>query len=140
MLTDSLRDKFAAVEHAAAARIAELGLTKISEILGRVIYPLVVPALIRAMQTASLTGAAKKAEVLAALDGFYDRHLAVLDVPGPFDGMVHRSLKYLMHEGADRLIDVLVAFLRSPEAAAVLLSFQPDALKPFIPTANPAAP
>lgn len=140
MLTEELRERFSAIEQAADRSIADQRLTKASEILNRVVYPLVIPALIRLLQAAAATGAEKKAAVLAMVDEFYDRRLRGIDLPGPFDGVAHAGLKYLAHDGAARLIDVLVAFLRSPDAASVLLSFQPEALRPYLGTAAPSQP
>ena len=136
MLTDELRSRFAEVEQIAIRKIDELTLTKVSEILHRVVYPVVIPGIVRLLQASAATGAEKKAAALALLDEFYDRRLATINVPGPFDALVHGGLKRLVRDGASTMIDALVAFLRSPEAAAVLLTFQPDALRPFAPASQ----
>lgn len=124
MLTDALRLRFTEIEHAAAAKIAELGLTTGKAVLNRVIYPVLIPQLVAVLEQCAATGMEKKAAALEFVDEFYDRRIATIDVPGPFDSVVHAGLKFLTRQGTSAMIDVIVAFLRSPNAAAVLAAFQ----------------
>lgn len=85
----------------------------------------IIPELMAVLQTTPEAGAVKKAAALSFLSELYSEHIAKIDLPGPFDWLLHRLAKKFMLVAADKLIDEWFDFLSSPTALAVVATFQP---------------
>lgn len=120
-LLDSVRSQLVSITRRVRDE-AERQALGMRETVTKIVLP-IIPDVMEVLEETGAAGAVKKAAVLAYLSELYDTQIVTIDLPGPFDRVLHAIAKRLMLMAANRLIDVFATFLKSAAAGNVVATF-----------------